>query len=381
MKGQKGLTLVELLVAFILLALVSAMIYRGYVTILRHTSDIFYVAKDEREVRTFIYQLVKDVKAVGFGAGKNEIDNTLNIQGVLTSCQFPSGSVPVIARCPESGGHDQLFMLSLVSRDILESGCWGFVDANDCLRASYVDVQSPQSTLYADACDPNVNPDYPKGCNILSVDSLGRRCADVLYENRSGVSSSKFLFLDQYRLIKGGNILSGVCNQDNGCPYPYIRCTGYSNTQFIYFGNNNFSYPDDFLVRYYLSSTNVPDECAPNTFNLNRQINGGVAQPILSCVATFFVYYGEVDDFGNMNYVSQLSTINNEGLRKLKSVVLCMAVQIGRLKAKSQTSELQFGSKCGNVKLTFDDERKFYRWKIIEEEVPIRNIGSFATRR
>jgi len=381
MKGHKGLTLIELLVAFVLLALVSAMIYGGYVSILRHTSDIFYVAKDEKQVRTFIYQLIKDVRAVGFGAGKSEIDNTLNIQGVLTSCQFPSGNVPVIARCPESEGKEQLFMLSLVSRDITESGCWGFVDINDCIRASYVDVQSPQSNLYEDACDPNKNPDYPQGCNILSVDSLGRNCADVLYNNRATASNSGFLFIDQYRLIRGGNILTGVCAQDNACPYPHIRCTGYGNTQFIYFGDNSFSYPDDFLVRYYLSSTNVPEECAQNTFNLNRQINGSVAQPVLSCVGAFFIYYGEVDDFGNMNYVNQLSINNNEGLKKLKSVVLCMAVQIGRLKAKSTTDTLRFGEKCGNVTLTFNDERRFYRWKIIEEEVPIRNIGAFTVRR
>lgn len=347
MGRDRGLTLIELLVAFILLTLISVMIYRGYISVIRETSRIYYVAKDEKEVRTFIYQLIKDIKSAGFGVGKSEIDNTGN--GVLSSCQFPTTNVPVLSKCTDANNNDQLYILSLSSRNIRESGCWGFVDSEGCLRVAYVTKIGER-----------VN---------LSQNLLSRDCSSDI--RRTG----RFLFLSKERRILGGGVESGsnVCVQSAECDSG-IKCS-YKNSVFVYFGDNDFTYPDDFQVRYYLSPNNIPVECAPNTYNLVRQLRGGVGQPILSCVATFKVYYGESDDFGSMLYSASIGSIDN-----LKSVVLCMVVQLGRHKAGKPTESVTFSNKCGGFTVSFNDERRFYRWKVVEEEVPLRNIGAITVQ-
>ncbi len=359
MKGNRGLTLVELLVTFILLTLITVMIYRGYVSVVRETSRIYFVAKDEKELRTFIYQMIKDIKSAGFGVGKNEIDSTP--PGIISDCDFPSTDVPTISKCEDNNGNDQLYLLSMASRNITESGCWGFVDTEGCIRISY-------NTIYGEV--------------RLSKDILGRGCDSLIDP------TGRFMFLDINRNIIDNNVVSGPCSSDSGCsadPNVHIRCPGYENTIFIYLGNDNaFEYPQDFQVRYYLSPVSSVSPCAPNTYNLMRQINGGVAQPILSCVAGMKIYYGKVDpSTGDIIYSDTISdpsdpSIWEKDMKRLKSVVVCMAVQIGRHKVLKSEEVITFGSKCGNLQFTFNDERRSYRWKVVEEEIPLRNIGAIV---
>jgi type IV pilus assembly protein PilW len=118
----------------------------------------------------------------------------------------------------------------------------------------------------------------------------------------------------------------------------------------------------DFAVRYYLSSANLPRECAPGTFNLLKQVNGdAVGQPIASCIAVFRVRY-----FDGQSYGIAVDDINN-----LRAIRLCLLMQVGGKMDTPMDPPNSF-EKCGDI--TTNPEWRWYRWKLVEEDIPLRNI-------
>jgi type IV pilus assembly protein PilW len=118
---------------------------------------------------------------------------------------------------------------------------------------------------------------------------------------------------------------------------------------------------NDFAVRYFLNNTNLPRECAPGTFNLLKQVNGdAVPQPIASCVAVFRVRY-----FDGQNFNIAIGDINN-----LRAIRLCLLMQVGGRMDTPMDPPNGF-EQCGNI--TTNPEWRWYRWKLVEEDIPLRN--------
>jgi len=119
---------------------------------------------------------------------------------------------------------------------------------------------------------------------------------------------------------------------------------------------------NEFAVRYYLSNTNLPRECAPGTFNLLKQVNPDpVAQPIASCIAVFRVRY-----FDGQNYIANIGDINN-----LRAIRLCLLMQVGGRMDTPMEPPSSF-EQCGEI--VRNNEWRWYRWKLVEEDIPLRNI-------
>jgi type IV pilus assembly protein PilW len=119
---------------------------------------------------------------------------------------------------------------------------------------------------------------------------------------------------------------------------------------------------NDFAVRYYLSNATLPKECAPGTFNLLKQVYGDAAQqPIASCVAVFRVRY-----FDGQGYNTTIGDINN-----LRAIRLCLLMQVGGRMDTQMDPPNRF-EQCGNI--TTNPEWRWYRWKLVEEDIPLRNI-------
>jgi type IV pilus assembly protein PilW len=119
---------------------------------------------------------------------------------------------------------------------------------------------------------------------------------------------------------------------------------------------------NDFAVRYFLNNTNLPRECAPGTFNLLKQVNGDAAQqPIASCVAVFRVRY-----FDGQSYNTTIGDINN-----LRAIRLCLLMQVGG-RMDTQMDPPSSFEQCGNI--VINNEWRWYRWKLVEEDIPLRNI-------
>jgi type IV pilus assembly protein PilW len=131
------------------------------------------------------------------------------------------------------------------------------------------------------------------------------------------------------------------------------------NTLIFTMGNRTLI--NDFAVRYFLNNTNLPRECAPGTFNLLKQVNGdAVPQPIASCVAVFRVRY-----FDGQNFDINIGDINN-----LRAIRLCLLIQVGGRMDTEMNPPNGF-EQCGNI--TINDEWRLYRWKLVEEDIPLRN--------
>jgi type IV pilus assembly protein PilW len=118
----------------------------------------------------------------------------------------------------------------------------------------------------------------------------------------------------------------------------------------------------DFAVRYYLSNANLPKECAPGTFNLLKQVSGdSTGRPIASCIAVFRVRY-----FDGQSYTTTIGDINN-----LHAIRLCLLMQVGGKMDTPMDPPSSF-EQCGDI--TTNPEWRWYRWKLVEEDIPLRNI-------
>ncbi len=119
---------------------------------------------------------------------------------------------------------------------------------------------------------------------------------------------------------------------------------------------------EEFAVRYFLNNTNLPRECAPGTFNLLKQVNGdAVPQPIASCIAVFRVRY-----FDGQGYGTTIDDINN-----LRAIRLCLLMQVGGRMDTPMDPPNSF-EQCGDI--TINPEWRWYRWRLVEEDIPLRNI-------
>jgi type IV pilus assembly protein PilW len=131
-----------------------------------------------------------------------------------------------------------------------------------------------------------------------------------------------------------------------------------TNTLIFTMGNRNAI--DDFAVRYFLNNTNLR-ECAPGTFNLLKQVYGDAAQPIASCIAVFRVRY-----FDGQGYNTTIGDINN-----LRAIRLCLLMQVGGKMDTPMDPPDRF-EQCGDIPR--NPEWRWYRWKLVEEDIPLRNI-------
>ena len=302
---RKGITLVELLVVIAIVALSAGGIFFAYRSLVRETIRQSLFAKNEQDVEVLLTSLRKDFQGIGFGVPVDRLNVGTPACNGLTAFAG-SNSVVGIVNC--SSESDELYFLNLATRSFRNSGCWWVVDG-----AGNVGTEGRRWTL--EDC-PN-NP--PTGERFLCLDMASKRGIDVATTN---------------------------CNSRNTLIFPMGDRTSIN----------------DFAVRYYLSNTNLPRECAPGTFNLLKQVNGdAVAQPIASCVAVFRVRY-----FDGQGYNTTIGDINN-----LRAVRLCLLMQVGGRMDTSMNPPNGF-EQCGLI--TTNPEWRWYRWKLVEEDIPLRNI-------
>ncbi|MFZ8859396.1 MAG: PulJ/GspJ family protein [Thermocrinis sp.] len=298
---RKGITLVELLVVMVIVALSAGGIFFAYRSLVRETIRQSLFAKNEQDVEVLLTSLRKDFQGIGFGVPVNRLNVGTPACNGLTAFAGSNSVVGIAFNCPSGG--DELYFLNLTTRSFRNSGCWWVRDGS-----GNVATEGRRWTL--EDC-PN-SP--PTGENLLCLDMASKAIAN--------------------------------CNS--------------LNTLIFTMGDRTSI--NDFAVRYYLSNTNLPKECAPGTFNLLKQVNpDAVAQPIASCVAVFRVRY-----FDGQGYDTTIGDINN-----LRAVRLCLLMQVGGRMDTPMDPPDRF-EQCGDI--TINPEWRWYRWKPVEEDIPLRNI-------
>jgi prepilin-type N-terminal cleavage/methylation domain len=298
---RKGITLVELLVVIAIVALSAGGIFFAYRSLVRETIRQSLFAKNEQDVEVLLTSLRKDLEGIGFGVPVDRLKVDTPACNGLTAFAGSNSVVGLALNCPSGG--DELYFLNLATRSFRNSGCWWVRDGS-----GNITTEGRRWTL--ENC-PN-NP--PTGENLLCLNMASKAIAN--------------------------------CNSPN--------------TLIFTMGNRNSI--SDFAVRYYLSNTNLPKECAPGTFNLLKQVNGdAVGQPIASCVAVFRVRY-----FDGQSYTANIDDIDN-----LRAVRLCLLMQVGG-KMDTPMDPPNGFEQCGDI--TINPEWRWYRWKLVEEDIPLRNI-------
>ncbi len=297
---RKGITLVELLVVMVIVALSAGGIFFAYRSLVRETIRQSLFAKNEQDVEVLLTSLRKDLQGIGFGVPVNRLNLNATACNGLTAFAGSNSVVGLALNCPSGG--DELYFLNLATRSFRNSGCWWVVDGS-----RNVATEGRRWTL--EDC-PN-RP--PAGENLLCLDMASKAIAN--------------------------------CNSGN----------------VLIFSMGDRTAINDFAVRYFLNNTNLPRECAPGTFNLLKQVNGdAVAQPIASCVAVFRVRY-----FDGQGYNTTIGDINN-----LRAIRLCLLMQVGGRMDTPMDQPNGF-EQCGNIAI--NDEWRWYRWKLVEEDIPLRN--------
>jgi type IV pilus assembly protein PilW len=299
---RKGITLVELLVVMVIVALSTGGIFFAYRSLVRESIRQSLFAKNEQDVEVLLTSLRKDLQGIGFGVPVDRLKVDTPACNWLTAFAGSNSVVVGLAFSCPSGG-DELYFLNLATRNLRNSGCWWVRDGS-----GNVATQGRRWTF--EDC-PN-SP--PTGEKLLCLDMASKATTN--------------------------------CDSPNTLIYTMGDRTSIS----------------DFAVRYFLSNTNLPKECAPGTFNLLKQVNGDDAQqPIASCVAVFRVRY-----FDGQSYTTSIYDINN-----LRAIRLCLLMQVGG-RMDTQMDPPNGFEQCGNI--TINPEWRWYRWKLVEEDIPLRNI-------
>jgi type IV pilus assembly protein PilW len=298
---RKGITLVELLVVIAIVALSAGGIFFAYRSLVRETIRQSLFAKNEQDVEVLLTSLRKDLEGIGFGVPVDRLNVGTPACNGLTAFAVSNSVVGLAFNCPSGG--DELYFLNLATRSLRNSGCWWVIDGS-----GNVATQGRRWTL--ENC-PSIPP---TGENLLCLDMASKATTS--------------------------------CNSPNT----------------LIFTMGDKASVSDFAVRYYLSSANLPKECAPNTFNLLKQVSGDAAQqPVASCIAVFRVKY-----FDGQSYTTNIDDINN-----LRAVRLCLLMQVGGKMDTPMDPPNRF-EQCGDI--TINPEWRWYRWKLVEEDIPLRNI-------
>jgi type IV pilus assembly protein PilW len=298
---RRGITLVELLVVIAIVALSAGGIFFAYRSLVRETIRQSLFAKNEQDVEVLLTSLRKDLQGIGFGVPVDRLNVGTPACNGLTAFAGSNSVVGIAFDCLSRG--DELYFLNLATRSFRNSGCWWVRDGS-----GNVATEGRRWTF------ENCPSSPPTGENLLCLDMASKAVAN--------------------------------CNSPNT----------------LIFTMGDRASVGDFAVRYFLSNTNLPKECAPGTFNLLKQVNGdAVEQPIASCVAVFRVRY-----FDGQSYSTTIGDINN-----LRAIRLCLLMQVGG-RMDTQMDPPNGFEQCGNI--TINPEWRWYRWKLVEEDIPLRNI-------
>lgn len=318
---KRGFTLIELLVVMAIALIIGVGVYVAYVNLIREAATKSIIAKNEQDITALLYQIRKDFSSIGFGVDRNRLrivdthgtpnDGVIDCNSLTAFGNFNT----VLARCRANDRQEELYFLSLASRQQRLSGCWWSTNTLGQLinrSTTYMLAECPQNLDGIGNClalDPNKNC-VETGCSV-------RPC-------------------------------NTYTSQEN---------------RLIFFAGDG-SYPGNFAVRYYTSDINLPRECAPQTFNLLKDVQGdALAQPVASCVGAFRVRY-----FDGNNYSESINLIQN-----LRAIRVCLLVQVGG-RTSLNMEVPQFSASCGGTMTIPTQDWRWYRWRVVEENIILENI-------
>lgn len=346
---KRGYSIVEILIVIAIMGILAGGILTAYRFIAKENVTRHIVAKQESDVAVVINQLVKDIESAGFGIDSDtQASETTISSGNL---QFPS----------------------LASREEQWSGCWAVVDQDGKLKIEFGEGNNKKEiqNYLLQKCELDAHHHF-----FMILDPVTRKSKYYSSDNPdvTQCSSSGNICDDEYK-----KSIAFYATQDKDCAI----------------------YPNNFIVYFFLNQTNLPKECAPGTYNLQKQIgtdsaNCKTTQPVISCIfPNGFKVIAGIQSGGSIEYKGPEKNpedftpdnfkkyIENHNLKLFR---ICLIIQVGGRQdtpstqpqfSNSNSSDEQTVPNCGGgptIDATWwNNTGRWYRWKVIEQDIPLRN--------
>jgi len=201
-----------------------------------------------------------------------------------------------------------------------------------------------------------------------------------------------YVIMDKYKKKQEVNGLcsDGLCNCGSGndiqCDEQYYNINNSAGKRKSYYAffatqQNNYKYPQDFKVQYFIDTDmESPNICASGTYTLFKKVGSNPKQQIISCIFSDGLRFrAGIDNNGTIEYKTSNQDIQNAIKNsKLKTLKLCLIVQIGGRQDVIAFQKPQFSSDCGNnpniTDTWWNSTGRYYKWRVIERDIPLYNF-------
>ncbi len=325
--NSKGFSLTELLVTMALIAIVLAIIFPQYVSILRTSTATQKIVKTEMDVGGSLEEMFKDMHAAGFGlpSSKYNLNSQVCIRDSKGAVVAQSGSVVI---------------RSTASGDRKGSGKWAIVDS--------------------DTTNLKLKPGYEitSGSYVMVIDTVNNSLS-TLGVFKVGSSGSTLQTVQKYAETEviAGKMAVWIPTVDSG---PISEC---------------------YETSYYLSATasTKPKMCADTTAVLVRSKTpkdspADTAAPVLDCVKTMAFRYGCIH--GNEILWQSTSCLDTDTLRLMRIglVVQSSPRDKDTVFPHSYISLFKDLGTDNEETVNFTEEERHYRWTTLEKTVYFPNV-------
>lgn len=382
LRNRSGMTLVEVLIAMGILLIIVALVSDSFLNIVTQSAKQSSLSETEMEGLVGLEVLKNDLESAGFGL-------PWQYQGSLPNySEAGTGNV-----CGGTGVNPAIFndSASQPPRPVLGANnrCFNESDYLVIKATSVARNMAAQRWTYVDQDGPKTWESQEQ--NFTNGDKI------ILVQPKAGENIIR-------RLVTGTSFWYS---------YPPTITPSETESRFIAYGINGFDNPNNprfpfNRADYYISTSNVPSSCAPNTGVLRKAVlshsgtdfPSGNLLPLIDCVADFQVIFGfDMNEDGTVGTFATpdgstvssneggtpslvITTLSNASTirKRLKEIRAYILTHEGgydrnyRYPATTvQVGDFGLGK---TFNLTSIDEYQRYRWKVLRLYVKPKNFGN-----
>ncbi len=346
LKGQKGFTIIELLVVMAIFGIMMTGILDAYLSQMTHNSREYRIAEAEIELEVAKQIIEEDLQAAGFGLAEDYGATGFDPKPIKVT---NSNNAP-----------DELFIMGTpLGLEYVTSRAWSYMATSAPAFRTWGDARED---LQANDRVIIISPDTKK----LLTETVAGSEQWLFKYNGSGANLTTIASAATYSSPDVGTVAYGL--------YP---ATGTAN---------DLTARPYYTGRYYLGDT-APAACAPGTRNLLRgesvtsETPDGSGQALLSCVLDFQVAVAlDTNDDGTLEPDNGGTTAAGMDLKDLndflKQIKVYLLVQNGRQDPDYTyplaTVRVGEGTTIGRD-VTLTAAQRKYRWKLVTLNVTPRN--------
>jgi type II secretory pathway pseudopilin PulG len=382
MKGCKGFTLTELIVAVIIFILTLLALFATYEVFYRTSKQQIATAQTSEKLRPAIEQLERFISDAGFGISKDDLDGDTSSTDYSNDEDEPEEGENIEENEENPDKSKDLAAISISTDNKIE------FETNNSDSDYNKPVQIHLKSILGE---------YPFSGNYVVYDDYRfSNNSDDLLKSALGLprdepdANFKTIVMDINKNIINKNINEGL---NNGLP----DTGSLENGNIIFIGKSNAQDIDDY---YYFktiklsSRTNDNEErgdnkyniCNPKTYNLQIVRGQGVPQPLIPCVAYFNADFGCYD-----GRKTKWQRDICKKIKDLRAVKIGLIVQSGFInkeylysegdtlkfptlgRTETSTDPVEFTIQVDNSNIRND--MRYYKWEIIERIIATPNVN------